>query len=96
MNKLLRVSAWVLRFIKNVKAKRDRQGICLDSLKVEEIKYAELQWVRDAQKQLQVEDKFKKTKESLGICEVDKILVCKGRLESFRLFSLRKIDSHNF
>ncbi len=44
-----------------------------------------MQWVRDAQKQLQEEDKFKKTKEILGIYEVEKILVCKGRLENVEL-----------
>ncbi len=28
---------------------------------------------------------MKKTKESLGICEIDKLLVCKGRLENAEL-----------
>ncbi len=85
LTKLLKVSAWVFRFIKNVKAKREGREIFLDRPRVDAIANAETRWVKDAQKRLQEEENLKKTKESLGIFEIDNVLVCKGRLGNAEL-----------
>ena len=81
LDKLLRVTAWVKRFISNLNAKRGGLDINQDNLNVENVKDAETEWVKDAQKQLKAEDKFKKSQESLGICGKNWNLVCTGRLE---------------
>ena len=81
LGKLLRVTAWVKRFISNLKAKREGLEINQDNLNVENVKDAETDWIKDAQKQLKAEDKFKKSQESLGIFEKNGVLVCTGRLE---------------
>ena len=82
LQKLLRVTTWVMRFIRNLKAKRLRNERDMYSLSVKEINGAEIEWIKDTQKSLTEKDNFEKQKKSLGIYQVDGILVCKGRLEN--------------
>eukprot|EP00794_Sanderia_malayensis_P015458 gene15458-biopygen12863 len=81
LNTLLRVTALTYRFIDNLKAKKAKQEIKVNNLEVNDMKRAELYWIREAQKQLTREEHYKKTKESLGIEEREGTLKCKGRLE---------------
>eukprot|EP00794_Sanderia_malayensis_P016738 gene16738-biopygen14130 len=81
LNTLLRVTALTYRFIDNLKAKKAKQENKVNNLEVNDMKRAELYWIREAQKQLTREEHYKKTKESLGIEEREGTLKCKGRLE---------------
>ena len=80
--KLLRVTALVLRFINNIKARKAGKNLCTGKLDAKEISEAEKLWLIDAQLSLQGQPDFSKTKENLGIVLQDQILVCKGRLEN--------------
>eukprot|EP00794_Sanderia_malayensis_P004957 gene4957-biopygen4019 len=81
LNTLLRVTALTYRLIDNLKAKKAKQEIKVNNLEVNDMKRAELYWIREAQKQLTREEHYKKTRESLGIEEREGTLKCNGRLE---------------
>ena len=82
LNKLLRVTAWVRRFVNNLKLKKEKRELKKGSLEVEEIKEAEKMWIQDAQKMLKESANFEKTRVHLGIIEKNGLLVCQGRLEN--------------
>ena len=82
LKKLIRVTAYVKRFIQNLKQKKRKGEIMLGTIKVEEIEYAERMWIKDAQELLRNKADFQKTKTSLGAIEMEGLLVCKGRLEN--------------
>ena len=82
LGKLLRVTAWVKRFITNLKQKREKRELRRGGLEAREIETAERVWILDAQMMLQNTREFEKTKLQLGIVEKDKVLVCQGRLEN--------------
>ena len=78
--KVLRVTAYVMRFIKNLKEKKAKREIDIGKLKVEEIEEAERVWIEDAQKTLKGRADFEKLSRQLGIENENGLLVCKGRL----------------
>ena len=82
LDRLFRVTAYVLRFIANVKAKHNNSSssVKLEELNAEELKNAELKWVVDAQISIRKDPKFDQLSTNLGLIEEDKILKCKGRL----------------
>ena len=82
LNKLLRVTAWVRRFINNVKEQRKKGELKKGGLEVEEIKKAEKVWIKDAQRMLEESADFEKVKIQLGIVVKNDLLVCQGRLEN--------------
>ena len=55
---LLRVTAWVLRFVRNVKENRMGNERDVNGLSVKEIEGAEMEWIKDAQKTLNEKAKF--------------------------------------
>ena len=81
-NKLLRVTAYVRRFIENMRRKREKRELLKGKVSVEELREAERLWIKDVQGTLQGDQNFKKYKEQLGIVSENGILVCKGRLEN--------------
>ena len=81
LKRLINVTAWIRRFIENVKAKREKRELNLEGLSVEELCYAERLWIKDAQETLKGDSSFKKTRMQLGIIETEGIMVCRGRLE---------------
>ena len=82
LGKLFRVTAFVFRFIHNVRKKKDGNEMELGGVSVGELKSAEDIWIKDAQKALQEKPVFEKTKVQLGIVSLNEVLVCKGRLEN--------------
>ena len=78
LNKLLRVTAWVRRFINNVKEQRKKGELKKGGLKVEEIKEAEKVSIKDAQRMMEESADFEKVKIQLGIVVNNDLLVCRG------------------
>ena len=75
--RLLRVTAWVLKFVDCLMRKRK----CKTSkLIVCGIKGAGKAWIRDVQGKLRLEKDFEQLKGMLNIVEVEGILRCEGRL----------------
>ena len=78
------VTAYVLRFVKNLKAVLSRQNeeLVLDSdIAVKEIEEAEQWWILDVQKYLPLNKKFESWKREFGLfTDPDGILRCGGRL----------------
>eukprot|EP00794_Sanderia_malayensis_P021402 gene21402-biopygen17184 len=82
LRKLLRVTAYVKRFVSNLKNKRTNQPIKRGNIEADEIKQAEMLWIKDAQRILKGNDDFHKTCMNLGIKENNGMLICQGRLEN--------------
>ena len=80
--KLLRVTAYVLRFIRNLKDRKEGKELERGNLGVTEIRLAEKYWVQQAQLTLKNDINFKKIAFQLNIVEMDGVYVCKGRLEN--------------
>ena len=81
LGKLLRVTAYVQRFISNLKNKLAKNEVNVGRLSLDEIEKAEMEWIKCSQKGLQENSDYKKYKEQLGTVNENGILVCKGRLE---------------
>ena len=79
MNKLLRVTSWVLRFVQNAKVKEKERNYA--RISVVEMQRAERMWVLDAQSTVS-EKKDSCLLRNLGAFVDDGILRCKGRLEN--------------
>ena len=82
LDKLLRITAYVCRFIRNLKAKRTGEEIIVEPLTVPEIMLAERFWIMEVQAELQNESKYNLLVQQLGIEENQGILRCRGRLEN--------------
>ena len=78
LRKLLRVTAWVLRFVQNSKPRcAKRKG----RLTREELINAENEWVKAAQQDLKRQKNFPNLESVLGLETVGGVLRCFGRLE---------------
>ena len=78
--KLYKVSAYVLRFLRNIRlSKEERQT---DGLTATEICEAETHWTRDTQEQMKKSGNFKLLAVQLGVVEKGNMLICKGRLSN--------------
>jgi len=82
LHKLLRVTAYVLIFIKKLKSKRKGKDLECGGESVEEIENAERLWIKDARISLQQKQDFQKTGKQLGIESVEGMLICRGRLRN--------------
>ena len=82
LRKLLRVTAYVKRFIENMKRKRVGVEMKVGRIEVDEIRQAEMIWIKNVQEALVDSPICRKVSEQLGIVSQDGILVCKGRLEN--------------
>ena len=80
--KLFRITAWVVRFVWNIRAKlRGKQKISNEFLHTEETEAARKMWLISAQEDLKKEKHFPELEKRLGIKENDGILRCYGRLD---------------
>ena len=84
MNKLLRTTARIFRFIGNVKAKVAGKEINTNEITVEEIERAEQLWIMDAQSTVSEKNDACLLR-NLGVFKDNGILRCKGRLENSEL-----------
>ena len=75
LTKLLNVTAWVRRAVSNFK----RKHIMID-LTAEEIKTAEIDWIKITQCELKQQDNYRQLTRKLGLVDEDGILKCTGRL----------------
>lgn len=78
--RLLRVTAWVKRFVWNLKQKKEMKEVVGGELSVCELKTAEKEWTKIAQEELKNEESFNQLKRAYGLEEKDEILRCCGRL----------------
>lgn len=81
LNKLLRVTGYVLKFIVTIRGRRQvSQGSTIE-LPPEEVKEAENLWVRHVQQYVREDKKYEQLRASLGLVQdEDGILRCRGRL----------------
>ena len=82
LRKLLRVTAYVKRFIENMERKRVGVEMKFGRIEVDEIRQAEMIWIKNVQETLVDSPIYRKVSEQLGIVSQDGILVLKGRLEN--------------
>ena len=82
LRKLLRVTAFVKRFIGNLRIHRKGEELISDELTAEELRNAEIDWIKDAQQDMKSRENFDKTREIRDVIEQNEILICKGRLEN--------------
>jgi len=78
--KLLRVTAYVQRFIRNLPCIRGGRQVNIGPLSVQEIETAEQVWIQDSQKRMRDSEDYKKVSIQLGVTKENELLVCKGRL----------------
>ena len=81
LGKLLRVTAFVKRFISNLKRKKEGAVVITENLDAEDIQNAEKEWIKDAQVYLMGQSEYLKYKEQLGVVSNGEFLVCQGRME---------------
>ena len=81
--KLLRVTAYVIRFVNNLKQKVEKQGLNLQFLQPIDIENAEFEWIRIAQKEFSsIKSYFNQLKIKFGVFfDNQNILRCGGRLQ---------------
>ncbi len=82
LSKVLRITALVLRFIHNLRVKKNSGQIKIGSIGAQEINEAEKVWIKGAQNMLLGDSKFEKVKRQLGVIEENGVLKCTGRLEN--------------
>ena len=84
LQRLLRVTAYVLRFLENLKVKLsgDNEGLILSSnIGAKEMEEAEQYWILDVQKSLHLNKKFENWKREFDLfTDGDGVLRCGGRL----------------
>ena len=85
INKLLRVTAFVLRFMSNLQAKKLGRTKQVNELSAQEIQGAERIWNISAQHQIRKSNNFHKISTQSGLVEENEIPRCKGRLEQSEL-----------
>ena len=86
--KICRVTSRVIRFIANLRTKKTKNLLehKTESLSVEEVKNAEMEWVKELQTDIKNQKYYKDLKNQLGLYEDgDNILRCKGRLKNASL-----------
>ena len=81
LNKLLRSTCWVLRFIDSLKSKGGPRENNDRHLRSEEISKAERLWIEEVQKEMRSEANYKQISQQFGVYEDKNLLRCKGRIE---------------
>ena len=80
------LTAYVLRFVHNVRRRTTRSESRSGELTAEEISEAEQRWIKELQRSITRKEKFKQIKSLLDLFEdTSGILRCCGRLENSRL-----------
>ena len=78
--KLLRVTAYVLRFLRNLRTTGRKGGGVIQGLSKEDISHAETLWFQLIQAEMKQQDNYKQPARELGVFERDGLLRVKGRL----------------
>jgi len=90
LRKLIRVTAWVKRFVYNLQAATMGRAKRSGEIAVVEGIEAEKEWILAAQAELKKDNKFSQLVSSLGLQDMGGMLRCRGRLENAELaFSAR-------
>ena len=85
---LIRVTAYVIRFLMNLKAKKSGNLTIVRELTRNELQNPLTIWLKNVQASMKMEEKFNQVKLSLNVVEDDhRILRCKGRLENAPIHS---------
>ena len=79
-HKVVRVTAWVSRFVNNARSQVKGKTKMMGDLEVSELDNGEEQWIRIAQKELREQENFQQLVSELGIEEIQGVLRCHGRL----------------
>ena len=80
---IMRVTAYVLRFVRNIQRSFENLPRTKVPLTAEEISSAEKSWIRQLEGSIPKMKDYKKTKESLSLFEDDEnIIRCRGRIEA--------------
>ena len=82
LDKLLRLVAYVQRFVKNLKAKVNREPLNLGHMQPQEIGSAEVILVQAAQTVLRSQSNYRQLVKSLGLINDDGMLKCSSRLNN--------------
>ena len=83
LQRLVRVTAYVLRFVSNLKRKSENKELIDEDLKQEEIERARDLWITEVQGSVLEDEKFNQVKVSLSLYKGGKgILRCGGRLKN--------------
>ena len=69
MQRLVTVTAWVICFVDNLRARSGQRTRRTGQLKVAELKNAEVEWVKSAQDDLKKQENFKQLVSELGVKE---------------------------
>ena len=81
LKRLYRVTAWVLRFIRNIKERVTQHNVS-DTLTTKELEAAELLWIKDNQISLASSKEFENIKKQLNVfTDSTGVYHCKGRLQ---------------
>ena len=81
--RLLRVTSYVLRFIRRVRGRQRQPQFTSVEIQPEELSDTESLWIKHVQKYVREEEDFGRTRHSLGLFEDDRgILRCGGRLHN--------------
>ena len=81
--RLIRVTAYVLRFVSNLKRKKANNELTDGEIKQEEVQRAKELWYKEVQRSVFEDEKFDQVKCSLSLFMDEKgILRCRGRLEN--------------
>ena len=79
---LLRVTAWIRRFIHNCRAKSNASDKMHGRLTRTELQTAQNDWVKEAQNYLKQQEHFEQLKVKFGLIEEQGITKCVGRLSN--------------
>ena len=80
LQRLVRVTAWVRRFVNNLRASVSQGNRSTGRLGADELKGAEIEWLKSVQTELKKQHNFKQLVKELGIKADRDVLRCEGRL----------------
>ena len=89
--KLFRVTAWVRRFIENIKNLREGRALRVGDLCVEEVEGAERSWLLSVQRGMETDGSLKHLETHLNLFQDEfGVLRCRSRLENSDLVETQK------
>ena len=81
--RLVRVTAYVLRFVNNLKCRLSKREPTISELSLDEINSAEKLWIREVQAAVKEKSTFQQVEKSLNLFKDENgILRCRGRLDN--------------
>ena len=82
LEKLFRVTAWVMRFIRNLRTGKEDEDKQFGEFTVHELVESERIWIKEVQAKLRTAEKYAQFSVSLRLKEEEGILRCQGRLKN--------------